>query len=362
MESYNNFNLNPLFNIQLSKNISTNAFSHDDNKLTCLIFQSINNIFYLVFLNDKNGSIIFYDIDDNRKICEIKSDEKIVNIIYYLDTLNKRDLIAEVSSNNLKLWDANILEPILSLLIYHINLDSICFSKYNNENQIITIGRDRESTYYGDKFQLIKVFNLKGDKIKEIELSSIDKIRKEELYLIETYYDTKLEKYFLILYQNKSILSYDYQNNKPFLKYKSRNISNYEYSDDKPELLINNNKDKITKIIRLGKSYIFIWNFHSGKLENKININNGEINNFCLWNDKYLFISLLDINMNLMDIKSKNGLFSKVFYTNKDFIIAIKKINHKKYGECLISIGYDFNEEENEEKKINIKLWSNKKI
>ena len=83
-----------------------------------IIFKSINNILYLIFTN-RNKSIISYNIIDNKRINEIKNahENYISSFRYYLDNINKRDLIISISSddNNIKLWNFNNLDLILNI-------------------------------------------------------------------------------------------------------------------------------------------------------------------------------------------------------------------------------------------------------
>jgi len=72
------------------------------------IFNSINNILFLIYINKVYNNIILYDINNKNKINEIKvaHDDYIAGFRHYLD-INKRDLLMSISSenNNIKLWD-----------------------------------------------------------------------------------------------------------------------------------------------------------------------------------------------------------------------------------------------------------------
>ena len=103
-----------------------------------LVFKSFNNIFYLVYATESN-SIIYYNIEDKRKIIEMKNCHKksIYLLKYISDDINKRILVLSLSSNNdLKVWNSHNIECILSL--DNINLEgkyctlSACFIKENN--------------------------------------------------------------------------------------------------------------------------------------------------------------------------------------------------------------------------------------
>ena len=85
---------------------------HERFDNTFCIFESIENIYYLIYTNDENDkSIISYNIIEYIKIIEIKNAHKtyITNFRYYFDNTNKRDLILSVSNNDssIKLWNVN---------------------------------------------------------------------------------------------------------------------------------------------------------------------------------------------------------------------------------------------------------------
>ena len=118
--NYNRNNINNLNNmsnnsdckeIKLLKNLVIDSYSNLWRNDTFVIFKSIKNFILLIYTNEKK-SIISFDIINNKKINEIYNahQEYITNFRYYLDFINKRDLILSISSydNHLKLWNINI--------------------------------------------------------------------------------------------------------------------------------------------------------------------------------------------------------------------------------------------------------------
>ena len=85
---------------------------------TFIVFTSIENIITIIYA-DINLSIISYNLNDNKKINEIKNAHKneISNFRHFLDKNNKRDLIISISAkdNNLKLWNYNNFECLINL-------------------------------------------------------------------------------------------------------------------------------------------------------------------------------------------------------------------------------------------------------
>ena len=327
-----------LINIKFLNEITKDSFSDYILDNTFCIFKSINNdIIYLIYSN-KYKSIISYNLIDNKKNIEIKNAHNllITNFRYYLDKINEIDLIISVSAddNNLKLWNAINFNCLLDIKNVNENgrLYSACILNVNNKNYIIT---SHFRKYLGNISEPIKVFDLDGNKVKEINNSN------DRTYFIDTYYDNKLSKNFIITGNYNYVKSYDYNSNELYHKYCDDDKLNH-YS------VIINNKEDIIQLIECSESGIIsIWNFHSGLLLKKIKIGSEILCGICLWNNDYLFVGCEDKTIEFIDLNKGNIIINLIRHRNN--VITIKKINHSKYGECLISQGYANDQ---------IKLWN----
>ena len=321
-------NTNPKY-IQILKNITKDAYGNCflDNSFT--VFKSISNILYLIYASDSK-SIIAYDLSKFQKITEIKNAHNNVatNFRHYLDIINKRDLILSISAyeNNIKLWNVNNFECLLNL--QNINksgfLYSACFLNDNNQNFIITSNYDYSTP------EQIKIFNFKGEKIKEISNSS------DMILFIDIYYDKNLSRNYIISGNKENVKSYDYSNNKLYHVYFD---DSKKYRKDHCSAIINIEENIIKLIESSYDGNIRIWNFHSALLLNKINLGNISLRGLCLWNNNYLFVGCDDKTVKLIDLK--NLKIEKVLKEHYKEILTIKKIIYPKFGECLISQGYD---------------------
>ena len=260
----------------------------------------------------------------------------ITNCRHYLDNLFSRDLIMSISGeyNNIKIWNVNNDFELL-INIENINkegaISSACIFNDCIQNLILTSDSDGNP-------EPIKIFDFKGHKIKEIKDS------KEQTFFIDTYYVMEINKIFILTGNNGYIKVYDYYNNK--IKNKYCDNSNCYHNS-----IIINDKDLILKIIESCEDgNIRIWNFNSGDLLNKINISNKSLYGICLWDNNYLFVGCADNTIKLVDLNKNIILNNLKGHDTK--VVTIKKINHLKYGESLLSQGYD---------KETIKLWSFKK-
>jgi WD40 repeat protein len=329
-------------NIKFFKDLTNDSFKEEIFLNTFYVFKSVNDIFYLVYSN-RNLSIIFHNLIDNKKIGEIKNAHSydISNFRHKYDEINHLDLLLSISfyDNNIKLWNINNLESLIN--IRNINnygfLYSACFLQENDQIYIVT----SNFVFGGTYVESIKVYDLTGNNIKEINDSNND------TYMIDVHYDKKLLKNYIITSNYNYSKSYDYNNNESYHKY---------YDCDSLEhrcIIINDHDKNLIKLIESSSDgNIRIWDFHKGFLLKKIKIINEELYGICLWSNDYIFVGCKDKIVRLVDMNEGNVI--KLMNDNS-FVseyITIIKIIHPYYGECLLSQGFLYD---------NIKLWINKK-
>ena len=325
---------NPL-NIQYLKDITKDSFSYFYLDNTFTVFLSVDNIYYLIY-GTRDKSIISYDLVENKKIIEIKNahNELIVNFRYYFDKKSKTDLIISISfDNNIKLWNINRWECLCNFNDINKNgyLLSACFLKDNDNYYILT-------SNYSDDSELIKIFDLKGQKVKEINNSG------DEVSFIDTFYDEKLNKNFVITGNIGYVKSYNYNESNLYHVYGDNDL------EDHCSILINNSRDIIKLIESSGDGSIRIWNFHTCDLLNQIVVTKKRLFGMCLWNEEYLFVGCEDKTIKLIELKS-GDIINNLIGKNKA-VLTIKELFHPKYGKCLLSQGNKDNQ---------IKLWINNK-
>ena len=331
-QNNNLFSSNPK-NIEFLYDIIEDSYSDHTLDNTFCTFKSINNILYLIYSNEKI-SIISYDLINNKKINElIKAHENyITNFRYFLDKINKRDLILSISAddNNIKVW--NVLNFDCLLNMKEINkkgcLYSACFLNFNDQIYIIT----SNSTF---KAEPIKVFDLEGNKTKII------KNNKESVYFLDVYYHYELPKIYILIGGQGYVISYDFIKDEFYHIYRDNN-------NECHDSIIIFDKNEIIKLIESSKDGIIrIYDFNSTDLLKKIRVSNLYLVSICIWKDNYLFVGCGDKNIKLVEISE--GKITKKLNGHSNSVTTIKKIFHPKYGECLISQGYENNQ---------IKLWA----
>ena len=320
--------------IKYLKDITNDSYSNSYSDNIFIIFESFNNILYLIYSN-KNNSIVTYNLIDVIKTNEIKNahSEQITNFRHYLDSFNERDLILSISSkkNNLKVWNFQKFECIYNYEKVNKTgyMNSASFLNYNNKIYVVT----SHYRFSSSKIENIKIFNLNGNKVKEIDDSN------EPTVFIDIYYDKRLSKIFIVTGNFQYVKSYDFKNNCLYNKYSDKDK---KYHDS---IIINENEEIIKLIESSGDGHLRIWDFHKGVLLKKIRINKTGIFGICQWNNNYLFIGCKK-TIKLINIEDETILLSLKGSMNE--IVTIKKMIHSQFGECLLSLGRENNQ---------IKIW-----
>ena len=277
-ENTNQLNID--FGMGLIKDSYTNDTGVDN---VFIVFKAINDILYIIYANN-NMSIILFNFIDNKKINEIKNAHSyyINNFRHYSDKINKRDLVLSISSfdNNIKLWNINNIDCLLNIENAYKNGDiySACFLFTNKQLYIVSC-----NDYYPDKPGPIQIFDLEGKMTTEIKNS------KERSFFIDTYYDNKVDKDYILVGNKNYVKSYDYLQNKLYHKY-----SDESYIYHNSIIIYKENNDNIIKLIESSNDgNIRIWNFHSGKIIKKIEVFSDRkivLYGMCLLKNEYLFV------------------------------------------------------------------------
>jgi len=316
-----NSDINLCFYKDLSKSFVDDFFSSINDTFT--IFNSINNILYLIFASIEK-SIIAYDLKNFQKICELKNahNKYITNFRYIFDKNEKKDIIMSVSAidNNLKLW--NVSKWNCFLEIKNVNekgaLFSASFLLESNNIFILT------SNYnFFKKKEPIKLFNLKKEKIFEIKIDL-------SIIYIDCYYENDYNDIFIIINGQNKIFSYDYTNKKLYNKYGKNKCSYFS-------IFVQDNKKDSKLFASNFDGSIEIYGFHSGQLLNEININFKGFYGLCLWNENNLLVACCDNAIKIINLKEKK--LKKCLYGHSNYVTTLKKIYIHNLGECLISQG-----------------------
>ena len=337
--------------ISTPKNLTYDAFTYYNYANSFLIFNSVfNDRLYLVYTT-QDKSIKVYDVLDEVQILEIldstEDNKQITNFRHFYDEFNKRDLIISIVGikNNIKVWDALDWECLANIKdIYREgNIYSAILLNNFKDNNIFIITSN--CTLFKNS-QPLKIYDLKGNFIKEI-LDSNGKT-----FFLDLFHDIRHSKIYIISVNKEFVKSFDFLSNECYKKYddktqeKKINFDGYFYS-----IVVNyfDDNNMIQLIVSGDDGFIRIWDFHEGNLIKKIETDKNCIFSLCLWNENYLFASSEDAKIKLIDLKA--GVIIKELKGHNKMVCSLKKIIHKKLGECLVSQGF---------RKDQILIWFNK--
>ena len=310
------------------------------------VFKSIDDILYLIYA--QNNSIISYDIINKKQLKEIENAHKqsVIRFNNFFDDINKRDLLLSISveENEIKLWNIQNYECLLHL--QNINqkgkIFSACFLNDDNNNYIIASNHNVE-----EMPELIKIYDFKGNKIKEINDSN------DLAFYIDNYYDNFSNKLYILTATTGLVKAFDYNENKLYHKY-SDGDSDRIYVHE--HIIVYDTGEIITMLESCIDGYVRMWDFHSCLLLKKfgyhksykegVSLLSQGLLSMCLWNNDYLFVSASDRTIRLINVKS--GKIIKIFDVQESEVITIKKIIHSKYGQFLLT--FDLH---------NVSLWEN---
>ena len=301
-----------------------------NNPIIFIAFKSINNITYIIYTNAIND-IISYNLINNQKINIIKKahEKEITKLKYYLDDSNERELIMSISqiNNNIKIWDFNNWQCIHNYNKINLSgsLISSSFLKVNKETYIITSNFSKKCS------ESLKIYDLKGEKIDEIYDSD------EETFFFFFYYEDYKNKIYLLVGNLRYVKSYDYYNNKLYYQYSDKQNCGSAHTN-----MIIIKKEENIILIESSLSYIRIWNFHTGKLLNRI-CSDKSINSIFLWDNNFLFVGCDKGIIRLVELSENKFIEELQIINNEDINVNVvqsmtifQKINHPQYGECLM--------------------------
>ena len=312
------FDSKPL-NIKFSNFLTTDSYSNGFLINTFISFQSINNIIYLIYTNNKN-SIIYFNLINNQKLNETKNahDHPIFNFRHKVDSVNNRDLILSTTKIGIKVWDISNYNCLFKFQ-GKISIANLL----NHDNLIYILIAHNLNLLY----QPTEIFDFKGNILKTI--GNLEK----NTYSIETYYDETNYNNYIITGHKNYIKSYNFNQKKYYCKYKDD--SGFSYSN----IIINNSDNKVKLIEANYDGNIRIWDFHSSELMKRIKCSEQSLISICIWDINYCFVGIMNEAIKLVDLKNNINIKNLDGCKSQ---VTINKIKIPKFNECLITQGlYD---------------------
>ena len=289
-----------------------------------IVFESQTKIPLIVYATE-DKSIICYNLKFRKIETKITNAHKeyISNFCYCNNYIIHKELIISISykDTNLKIWEINDnWKCLLNIKNVYSNGYLYSSSFLNKQNNYYFVTSNWEEAKYADS---IRVYDYDGNIIKKINDSEYNAILIKILYNND---DT-----YILASNEDNIKSYNYNKNELFHKY----YDNFCYCKILGFLIFINSKKIYApchdKLLR-------IWDFFSGKLTYKINIE-ASMMGICFAKEKNIIIGFEKQNLYFLDIK--NWKIIKNLKNHKDNICSVKKKFIPEYGSCLFTHGLD---------------------
>ena len=235
--------------------------------------------------------------------------------------------------------------------VNNVNENLIINEEENSEDKIIendinTNSKENNNVNDNSNHSINENENSNDEEINNITHNKKPPI--DHIYYIDSYFDKNTRTTYIISCCSECVKSFNYNLNTLYHIYqenvKEKFIHGNVIIDDSAQ---NNNLVKLIETCNDG--YVRIWDFHLGDLLNKIKICDEGIKSICLWDENNIFVGCDDTTIKMVNIN--NNEITHILYGHKQRVCCLKKIEHEKYGKCLISKGWggDF-----------IKLWKKK--
>ena len=313
------------------------------------IFKSeLNGNNYLIVANKNNNNIDIINIESNKLIKSIKNNpSKFIYIKYfqkieakknYLITINIKNAINiyEFSEEN-DFERINLLLTIITkkefnntfnfingTLIFNIKINSKLF------DILLVSSRAR----YMEEYPTL-IYNIKNGQ----ELKEISHTKKNMTRFMIPWYNKNDDNYYLIELCEELLIVINILYNNIYAKldeekFKSFNTGFVHELNDIDFLFVADSCGQIQVFNLFSKEICF-------KIDVRKNKSNIRLYGLILWNYNYLIVND-DNNKSIIVIDLKNKyIIGSTYNEHNDSVRCIKRIRHKKYGECLITGGDD---------------------
>ena len=285
--------------------------------------------FDIEHVGDSIHDILLIALNDNKVIKKLKGhNDRVLSARYFQEPNSKKDYLISADRRQIVIvWDLN---DFCKIFEKEMNYDSFIYSSLlisfsNNIYAVIsTLGEG--ST---------KIFNLK-DESKFIDINNTKNL---SVYYLTYWYNKKSNELIIIQCGKKLILMTEFPNNIVYDIWNSDEKYPYNLSG-----LVFTNRERNLLAISATYGLITIYDLEEKIIILKIIIDDVFLYNFIKWNDNYLFV-LDSLNKKIINFNIKDNEFKQedeIELPELYFDRFIKKVNHPKYGESLLTIGIDW--------------------
>ena len=327
-------------NLRFKENIiKTNTYGGWNDKFEIFISFKDNKE-YLVSPNTNNYKLDIYNLINNKIIYTLTGHNNIIwTTRYFMNDKNYNEYLISADKDKIVIiWDItnnyNIKYKINTKYGDDIYSCLLIFPHNINNNYIIT------STYNdsgNDEDSSTKIYSLNNGNF----IKYINNTNNNAIFYLLTWYNKRNNKYYIIQFSYKKIMINNLLEEELYSEF-----SNVSEHDHKSGLIyyIDNN-DYLCSSSSNG--YINIWDLYNKNIYKVINTNGCYLANIIKWNKKYIIVADYN-NKSFKIIDIDNNSIYNINPEHKDKLVCVKKINHPKYGESLLSAAKDKT----------IKLWT----
>lgn len=292
----------------------------------------------------KDFHISLFNLKDNKVIKTIDGvhQDRVVTVRYFQDPETKNDyFIAADKAYKVVVYDlSNDCKRIFEQEVKYEGFIYSCLLIFDHSKKYAVTSSLGSNS-------VTKVFDL-ADK-KETSIADSNNLN---VYFLAHWYNKKAEsenkKHVIIQCAKNKILFTEFPENKTY--------HHIETDEKFPYIqcgivFTNQGKDIFAASITYGK--VLFFDLAAKQLFKEVPLDDVHLYSFVKWNDHYLLLNdCLQRRIIVFDLLNDYKIKSKVLCPEMNFERFIKKVEHPKYGECLLSVGIDWT----------IKLFVNRNI
>jgi hypothetical protein len=330
------FNSNPNFQFKEKVFEKCDVLSHSYN-FDCYQDQNKEVKLLAPYFEVKTPQDIYIkviNLKDNKEEKKLEGHkDRILTIRHFQDPTNKKNYIISADRKyNVIVWD---LDDYSKKFETEIKYEGFIYSCY-----LIFEGKAiwAVTSSIGSN-GVTKVFNVETKECKDINDS-----KNLNVYYLDHWYNEKAanddEKHVIIQCAKNKVLFSNYPKNTSY-----HSIS----TDDKNPYILTGrvfkNKDKDMFVFAASYGLIQFIDLETKSMVVSYDLNSENVHlcGFVRWNDTYLLLNdCAQRRIIIFDMLDNYKIKSKVVSPDMHFEKFIEKVNHPKYGECLLSLGIDW--------------------
>jgi WD40 repeat protein len=327
-------------NLKFKENITTTNTNWGWNDIFEIFISYIDNKEYLVSPNSNKFNLDIFLLINNEKIKSLPGHKNHIRTIrYFINNKNKNEYLISADDNKIVIiWDItnnyNIKYNINTKYGDDIYSCLLIFPHNSDDNYIITSTFNKSGK---DEDSATKLYSLNNGNF----IKYINNTNNNAIYYLLSWYNKRNNKYYIIQFSYKKIIInnlledelYSELINEP----EDNHFSGFIYYKDNNDYLCSSSSN----------GYINIWDLYNKKIYKTINTNGCKLAHIIEWNKKYIIVA--DYNnksFKIIDIDDES--IYNIITDHKDRLKCVKKVNHPKFGESLLSAAEDKT----------IKLWT----